>query len=113
MRTSVGVTTLALLMGCSLGLTDVPDPSTIVDPNLVHTQEGAIGLYRGSVTSFAAIFAGTATPFGTSFLQRGYSVALADGFAGDQFTTDSYDGTGEYFMARQVDPQSGKDITQP
>jgi hypothetical protein len=100
-------------MGCSLGLTDVPDPSTIVDPNLVQTQEGAIGLYRGSVTSFATVFAGTVTPFGPSFLQRGYSVALVDGFAGDQFTTDYYDGTGEYFMTREVDPQSGHNIAQP
>jgi hypothetical protein len=98
-----------LLAACSL--TDVPDPSTIVDPGVVQTPDGAVGLYHGSITGFAAIFGGTAAS--NVFIQRGNSYVLANGFAGDEYSTDSFDNLGEFFMQRSVDPAEGHDLTQP
>ena len=107
------IAVLPVLAACSVGLTDVPDPSTIIDPKVVQTQAGAVGLYRGSVTSFANVFGGEPVSQSADFIQRGYSYALADGFAGDEFTTQAFDGTGEFFMQRLVDPAAGVNLLQP
>lgn len=111
-RTCAIFAMLAIVSACG-GLTDVPDPSTIVDPSQVQTQDGAVGLYRGSVSSFARVFAGEPSTSTPTFVQRGYSYALADGFAGDQFSTEKSDNIGEYFMQRTVDPAIGHDLAQP
>lgn len=107
--------TAAIVMTMGLGacsLTDVPDPSTIVDPGTVQTQDGAIDAYHGGVGSFGAIFGGTQRP-GSFFVQRGYSYVMASGFASDELGTQNYDNTGEFFAIRLVDPGAGHDILQP
>lgn len=105
--------TTVTLAACHLGVTDVPDPSTIIDPGIVQTQDGAVGLYRGSVTDFGNIFGGEPITQYANFFQRGYSFALADGFGSDQLGTELFDGTGDIFVQRAVDPALGHDITQP
>lgn len=108
----MGSLTTVMLIACG-GLTDVPDPSTIVDPGLVETQNGAVELYRGSLSAFAQTFAGGPPATNPSTAQRGSSVALADGLASDQFSTLSSDGTGEYFLQRTIELGLGHNVTQP
>lgn len=41
--------------GCS-SFTDVPPPSSIVDPSAVQSQDGALTVYRGVISQFADLF---------------------------------------------------------
>lgn len=72
---------LMILIGCK-GLTDVDDPSNIVDPGIVTTPDGAIGLYRGAVNSFNMITGGSNPSFSSSAPNQSY--LLADALASDQ-----------------------------
>lgn len=68
------------LAACSLGLTDVPDPSTIVSPDIVKTQTGAIGLYSDAISRFNRTYAGT---YNAGMV--GGSFTLASGLGSDEF----------------------------
>ncbi len=71
---------MPMLAACSLGLTDVPDPSTITSPDIVKTQAGAVGLYSDALSRFNRVYAGTFTT-----LLVGSSFALASGLGSDEF----------------------------
>lgn len=97
----------ALVLGltaCS-GLTDVPNPSTLVDPTVVQTQDGAIGLYRASRVQFNRIFGGTNYSGTVAYLS-------ANGLAGDEFVAGVTGAVG-YYNLRLVKPSTQGDQTQP
>lgn len=103
-RVVVATTMLVGMAGCSR-LTDVPDPTTIVDPRIVQTQDGAVGLYRSAITNFASAFAGfpiNGRPF-TDGQADGQSFAEADALAGDQLVTTSAGQYNNLFNVRHVD----------
>lgn len=75
----VGVAMTALQTGCSAWrLTDVPDPSIIVDPSVVETEAGAVALYKNAISSFNSMFAGGSAFTGTT------SFAAASGTGSDE-----------------------------
>jgi hypothetical protein len=73
---------LALLVaaGCS-SFTDVPPPSSIVDPTVVQSQDGALTVYRGTLSQFADVFA--------SQYAFGYDYAHLTGLFTDEYTCAS------------------------
>ncbi len=74
----VGAAMTALQTGCSAWrLTDVPDPSIIVDPSVVETEAGSVALYKHAVSSFNFVFAG-GNPFSGSVSFVGASGAGSD-----------------------------------
>jgi hypothetical protein len=98
-------------LGACHGLTDVPNPSTMLDPGIVQTVDGALGLYRGASMEFATVYAGA--PPSTDFAQRGTSFALTSGIGSDEYVTSTFDSIIQYYLTRQVEPNAPTAITQP
>jgi len=98
---------------CASGLTDVPDPSTIIDPAVVRTQEGAVELYRGSLIRFSFAFSGSPVNTDPTLALRGGSFVLMSGLAGDEFDASTIDGIGEHIMQRRVEMAVPGTIRQP
>lgn len=96
---------LALQLTACSGLTDVPNPSTILDPTVVQTQDGAIGLYRAARIKFSRAFGGTDYTGSASYV-------LANGLAGDEFSS-SVTGTVTYYNLRLVEAGTAGDQSTP
>jgi len=63
---SMAVTLLmALLVGCSV-VGDAPLPGNITDPSATETPEGALAVYRGTLSLFATGFGGVSSGFAPS-----------------------------------------------
>lgn len=103
---TIALVLLSVSVGCS-HLTDVPDPTTIVDPHIVQTQDGAVGLYRSAITNFASAFAGFPID-GRPYIggdAGGQSFVIADALAGDQLVAGSGDAgqPNNLYNVRRVD----------
>jgi hypothetical protein len=106
MRGIIATAVLSTLMACSI--TDIPDPSTIINPDVTRNQDGAVGLYRESVTSFALVFGGG------NVGQAGTAYALADGLASDQYAV-LFPGFGmpSAFTLRYISPELSTNVGVP
>lgn len=107
--------TLAILtisIGCK-GLTDVDDPSNIVDPDIVTTPDGAIGLYRGAVNAFKAIIGGSNPSFASSLVSESYMFASA--LASDEMLSRRNSGVFPSYNLRLIGPNTidGVDAQEP
>lgn len=91
---------------CSLGLTEVPDPSGIVDPALIESRDGAIAMYHNGVRSFARVYAG-----GSDFGYRESFVA-AVGLGSDEFSTTGLNAFALRKLGIDGIPQSAGAATQ-
>jgi hypothetical protein len=63
-RSMAATLLVALLAGCSLG--DAPLPANVTDPGATETPEGALAVYRGTLSLFAAGFGGVSNGFAPS-----------------------------------------------
>ncbi len=62
-------------------LTEVPDPTTVLDPRIIETPAGAIKVYNSAMTRFGTTFA-SGTTFGSPFP----TIVSASGVGSDEYT---------------------------
>jgi hypothetical protein len=98
---------LALLAGCSVdGLVgDAPLPADVTDPAVTETPDGALAVYRGTLSLFAAGFGGVSAGFApTTFI-------AATGLLGDELQDGSR--IGAPFSAAGLDVRLLPEQTDP